>query len=562
MADIFISYANQDRDRVKHLAEALENQGWSVWFDRAIPPGMTFDQVIEEAINAARCVLVLWSKISIKSDWVKEEANIGKERKILIPAKIDAVEPPLGFGRIQAADLIDWKTEKSHVGFKALLSAISGIVVPSVQKEETEQVVEISVSNLEQQPETRYKESETLQHEDRGATPSRYAWVILSLVCLVAFCNGLIHYKVSPFTMSIMEKFDVNMRTIAQLSSVFYMTLLILALPAGIITQRMGLKITGTIALGLITMGTVLGAMSGSFGLLLFSRFVDGIGAVLIAVLAPAAIAMWFPSKKTGAPMGFYFTAFLISGAVTSPLAPTFESSIGWTGVWWFVAGFTFLWLLVYWLFMRPALAFKSTQEDRPNESPERFSLLKGSVANKNLLLLSLAMMVFSASFSSLIAYYPIFLSMQGGMTMRASMIIIIILVSGAIIAPLAGLVSDTIGSRKWVILAGFIIFLPVFPLSFHVSGGMITFMAILLGVVSGMIQPVIFAAIPEALNSVKLSGIGMGVLVLGVNLGSIVGLKIFSFLVDWGWTYAVYLFIPVILAGVIFVSLYKKIAV
>ena len=46
MADIFISYASEDRLRAEPLAKALEEQGWSVWWDRTIPPGETFDQVI------------------------------------------------------------------------------------------------------------------------------------------------------------------------------------------------------------------------------------------------------------------------------------------------------------------------------------------------------------------------------------------------------------------------------------------------------------------------------------------------------------------------------------
>ena len=41
MGDIFISYAREDRNRIKPLAEALEKQGWSVFWDRTIPAGQT-----------------------------------------------------------------------------------------------------------------------------------------------------------------------------------------------------------------------------------------------------------------------------------------------------------------------------------------------------------------------------------------------------------------------------------------------------------------------------------------------------------------------------------------
>ena len=62
MADIFISYAREDRQKAEQLAHALECQGWSVWWDRTIPTGKSFDKVTQEALDAAQCVVVLWSK--------------------------------------------------------------------------------------------------------------------------------------------------------------------------------------------------------------------------------------------------------------------------------------------------------------------------------------------------------------------------------------------------------------------------------------------------------------------------------------------------------------------
>ena len=90
MADIFISYAKKDREKVEPIANALTKQGWSVFWDRTIPGGKTWDEVIEEELDAARCVVVVWSKISIKSRWVRAEAEEGLHRNILVPVSIEA----------------------------------------------------------------------------------------------------------------------------------------------------------------------------------------------------------------------------------------------------------------------------------------------------------------------------------------------------------------------------------------------------------------------------------------------------------------------------------------
>lgn len=130
MSDIFISYGHEDKAKAKCLAEALKHQGLSVWWDPHIPPGKTFAQVIEEELDAANCVVVLWSNNSVKSEWVQTEASEGRRRGILIPVLIEDVIIPLEFRRIQAAVLIDWDGKSPHAGVDKLVGAVAEILGP------------------------------------------------------------------------------------------------------------------------------------------------------------------------------------------------------------------------------------------------------------------------------------------------------------------------------------------------------------------------------------------------------------------------------------------------
>jgi TIR domain len=128
MPDIFISYAREDEPRIKSIVRALDNQAWSIFWDRRIPAGHTWRSYIGKALNDASCVIVAWSRHSIASEWVAEEADDGKKRGILIPILLDAVEPPIGFRSIQAADLTDWQPESPSPQFNELLDEIRAVL--------------------------------------------------------------------------------------------------------------------------------------------------------------------------------------------------------------------------------------------------------------------------------------------------------------------------------------------------------------------------------------------------------------------------------------------------
>jgi len=127
MADVFLSYAREDRSLARKLAAALESVGLSVWWDRDIPAGAAFDSAIERELDAAGCVVVLWSAVSTTSEWVKNEASAAVERGVLLPVLIEQVKLPLEFRRRQAVDLSRWDGNVSHEGLKQLCDGISAL---------------------------------------------------------------------------------------------------------------------------------------------------------------------------------------------------------------------------------------------------------------------------------------------------------------------------------------------------------------------------------------------------------------------------------------------------
>lgn len=124
MNDVFLSYDSENRDRAQVFANTLEALGWSVWWDREIPLGKDFDDVIEHELNSARCVVVLWSKESVRSRWVKTEASAAAQRDRLVPVLIDQVTIPLEFRLIQSAELWDWNGDTANPEFERLIHAI------------------------------------------------------------------------------------------------------------------------------------------------------------------------------------------------------------------------------------------------------------------------------------------------------------------------------------------------------------------------------------------------------------------------------------------------------
>jgi len=386
-------------------------------------------------------------------------------------------------------------------------------------------------------------------------TPQAYAWVILAVVFLASVVAPLNLFKVPPVMPLLIDAFHMDISNAAWLMSIFAVTGLILAIPAGYIMQRFGPRATGLISVGFVIAGSVIGAISATAASLLLSRFIEGVGMGLIGVVGPAAIAMWFPAEARGLPMGVWSTWVPVGNIVMFNAAPLLARNFGWEAVWWAGTIFAAAAFVLYAFFFRPpdTVALETPPRAVADNGEQQGPSLARAMANSSLWLISLEFMCFNILVLAVNTFYPTFLTTVLHVDLaRAAFLTSLIALVAVFASPVGGLISDRIGSRKKLIAVPLALMGLMFLFPFQVSVSLIPVVMILIGIFFGPIPTATFAAVPEIMPSPQLIGIGMGVVALGQNLGMVLGPAMFGKFVDsMGWAAAGYAMIPVALIGV-----------
>jgi TolB-like protein len=122
--DIFLSYSREDHAVAARIAAALQQEGLDVWWDQALNAGDAYDRVTEQALESARAVVVLWSKHSVESRWVRAEATTADRLGTFVPVMIEPCKRPIMFELTQSADLSGWKGDRTDDAWRSLVASI------------------------------------------------------------------------------------------------------------------------------------------------------------------------------------------------------------------------------------------------------------------------------------------------------------------------------------------------------------------------------------------------------------------------------------------------------
>jgi len=356
-----------------------------------------------------------------------------------------------------------------------------------------------------------------------------------------------------------MEAFQLSVGRAGFMMSVFAMTGVILALPAGLISQRLGHKLTGLLAVGSVAVGAAIGAVSTSTGMMLSSRVVEGVGTSLFAVVAPALIAAWFASSQRGAPMGLWATWVPVGSTVMLAVAPALAQQRGWRGVWWFGCLYAVAVGLLFHFLLRPApsssIVVEPTRHLRRAEGALPGDHLKSVLRNRDLWLNSFVFCCFNIAFVGFVTWAPTFLNTVRGLSLvQASTLISIVPMLNIVSCPLSGWLSDRIGSRKAICVVPMLLMAGLWPLASVLSGGGFLALIIALGFVSGFVPTGLFAAGPEIVGDERLSGMAVAILLVGMNAGMLLGPLALGWLVEsgGGWSAAFGALVPVCVVGAV----------
>lgn len=398
--------------------------------------------------------------------------------------------------------------------------------------------------------------------KEAAKTPA-YAWVVLFALYMATLASPLNLFKLPPVMTIIVEKFNLTPAQSGDLMSIFSIMGFVLAIPAGYILKRFGIKLTGLVSVGAVAIGSAVGAMAATPRMLFVGRFIEGVGMGLIMVAAPLAISLWFPAQKRALPTGLWASSVGIGNVATLLLAPSLAVAYGWQSVWWAGAGFSAVAFVLFAVLFR--LPKKEEMYEAPAPAPAAGgaspSLLKG-MANGSFWMISIAFGCYNLVVMAMCSFLPQFLQQERGYSltfdkgvlMNASFVVAFIMLASIFSGPGGGRISDRMGKRKLMILIPYLLMTLTFLLPFTVTGWMIPAYMIIFGVVGGPLAPVLLASVPEVASAPQLIGIGMSVAALGQNLGMYIGPSLFIRIqvATGSWATAGYWMIPVCIIGII----------
>jgi predicted MFS family arabinose efflux permease len=384
-------------------------------------------------------------------------------------------------------------------------------------------------------------------------------WSVLVFVLLAGLAGTVNLYKVPPIMPLLISAFQIGRGTAGLLMSVFAVAGIALAIPAGLILDRLRGRTTGTIAVCFIALGSGLGALSTHFELMLISRLLEGIGLTLMAVVAPMVIAYRFGIRKRSMALGILNIWFPLASTIALLSVPFLATQWGWQTVWWFGTLYAVIAGILYFLFLKP---IPRGQRGGTAAKKRKSSDTRSAFFNGDVWLMGLALCCFSIEYGSFITWTPTFLhTIRGTSLAHASLLMSFVPIFGLISAPLAGWFVGRILHRRLMCAIAMTLFAALLPWASVLEVQHLIPLMAAIGLVSSTIPTVILSLVADLSLKGEATSVPQAVAYIGQSTGILIGPTAFGTLVDLtgGWSIPYWLLLPIGLVGAVAALLLRR---
>ena len=329
---------------------------------------------------------------------------------------------------------------------------------------------------------------------------------------------------VPPLMHSIIQEFGLTQAQAGLLMSSVMVPGVILALPAGVLVDRYGVRRIGSIATALIAIGTVITAAASSFDLMLAGRFILGTGGALISVSVPTLIPRWFPPEQLGRAMGIYGMNMPLASIAAFLSASALAISHGWQSPLHVSALLALLNMAVFVLIVRDGPKMRNATERQG---------VRRVISNAEIWKLGVAWFFFSVAAISFTTWTPkIFQESRGMDPISASLSASSLMLVSIPLAPTIGLLSDKTGKRKLFMTVGASLMAASILAVGYTSGLPMIASVAFLGVTAALVPPIVLA-LPSVILGPSLAGTGFGIVTVCSNTGIALGPPFIGLLMD-----------------------------
>ena len=349
------------------------------------------------------------------------------------------------------------------------------------------------------------------------------AWPVAIMVVLVGICMPFNMGKAMFLGPVIMEAYGIGEAMLGFMISVFYLLGAAVAFPAASIFKKIGPKNTIIIAMGCSIVGNLIGIIApGNIPVFVVGRIIEGGGFGLMGVAGVPTISPWFPDEKRGTPCGLWAAWVAIALAIAPILfTAIFEATGDLMSVWYFNIVFNVIVLVLFLvIYQKPSDPYIDESEKAGDSKMDH----KAIFTNSAVIALAVTFFFGEGAFMGVQGFFNAYVATDVNMPLMIGSILLSVgSFAGAIWGPVAGKISDKIGSRfKVLVICQFCMLVySIFVFSVHTLTGLI--FVVVLQVLTTGITAMLWTATTEVVPSKLVAG-ATAALAFAQNVGMFIG--------------------------------------